>query len=129
MRTIRDIKAQRGIGGPPMLHGSDLPKSVNHVDVVVRELREAPDNFRSPAILEFEKPVHGKECMAINITNLRALAALAGFSDIENAPFDDVAKRLKGKTIRFTVAMVNNPQTREFTRSLFVKSEGGKKRG
>ena len=56
-KTIGDIKSERGIGGPPMLHGSDLPQKVSSVTITVKELREAPANFNSPAIIDLAEPV------------------------------------------------------------------------
>jgi len=63
--TIGEIKRKRGIGGPPMLHGSDLPASVSRVTVLIRELREAPSNFNSPAIVDLEEEVYGKMALAV----------------------------------------------------------------
>ena len=122
-KTIAEIKAERGIGGPPMLHGSDVPAKQNHFKVICKELREAPKNFNSPAIMDFEKEVFGKTCMAINMTNIRALASIAGFEDADNADFDKIAAKLKGKTIDVSVALVNNPKINKMTRSIFFEVE------
>jgi len=126
-KTIADIKQERGIGGPPMLRGQDLPKSVNSVKIKVATLREAPSNFKSPAIIDLEEPVHGREAFAVNITNLRALAVLLKM-DPEQADFDKLAAASEGKTFTLYVGMVNNPKEKRMVRSLFfdVDSAGGR---
>jgi hypothetical protein len=121
-KTIADIKSERGIGGPPMLHGSDLPQKVNSVTITVRELREAPANFNSPAIIDLAEPVYGKEAFAVNMTNLRRLAALVGFNDPDTADFQQVRERvLKRKKFKLAIALVNNPKIGKLTRSLFFE--------
>ena len=121
-KSISSIKKERGIGGPPMLHGEDLPKTQNKIRVKIKELREAPANFKSPAILDFAEEVFGKQTMAINITNLRALARLAGSAagEEDTADFDHIAKKVKGTIINLNVGMVNDPQKGKLVRSLFV---------
>lgn len=122
-KSIGEIKNEKGIGGPPMLHGTDLPKGTRSIKVKVKELREAPGNFKAPAILDFEKTVEKKEGMAINLTNLRALAQLAGYAkeEVDNADFDKIALKIKGKEIILDIAMVNNPQEKKMVPSLFVR--------
>jgi hypothetical protein len=121
-KTIAEIKSERGIGGPPMLHGSDLPQKVNSVTITVRELREAPANFNSPAIIDLAEPVYGKEAFAVNMTNLRRLAALVGFNDPDTADFEEVRARVvKRKKFKLAVALVNNPKIGKLTRSLFFE--------
>jgi len=121
-KTIRDIKSERGIGGPPMLHGSDLPQKVSSVTITVKELREAPANFNSPAIIDLAEPVYGKEAFAVNMTNLRRLAGAVGFDDPDAADFEQVRARvLKKKKFKLVVALVNNPKINKMTRSLFFE--------
>ena len=123
-KSIADIKTERGIGGPPMLHGSDLPAKVNSVTIICRELREAPAQFKSPAIMDFGKPVYDKQCMAVNLTNLRILASLAGFSEDEadSADFDVIAKKCDGKKFTLVKTLVMNPKLGKMTPSLFFQS-------
>ncbi len=117
-KSIADMKAERGIGGPPMLRGQDIPRSVTKLKIKVKELREAPANFKSPAIIDLAEPVHEREAFAVNITNLRALAELAGL-DPEAADFDILAGKVRGKSFNLHVTMTNNPQTKKMVRSLF----------
>lgn len=95
-------------GGEPLLHGSDVPKKQSQVQIQVTGVREAPEGFNSPIILDI-KEVFGKKAWAVNKTNVKALAEQYG---------DDLEK-LVGKKVMLTVAMVNNPKTNELTRSLF----------
>ena len=121
-KSIADMKQERGIGGPPMLRGQDVPKSATSVKIKVQELREAPQNFKSMAIIDLAEPVHGREAFAVNITNMRALAELAGL-DPEQADFDVLAKKVQGKTYTLHVTVVNNPNTKKMVRSLFFSAE------
>lgn len=121
-KSISDMRSERGGGGPPMLHGSDLGRTEASVKIKIKELREAPKNFNSPAIIDLAEPVHEKLAFAVNITNLRALAVLAGFND-DDADFDKVAERVKGKTFTLYKSMVNNPKTNKMTSSLFFDAE------
>lgn len=119
-KSIADIKKERGIGGPPLLHGSDVPRKFNSVKVTCSQLRESPKNFGSPMIMEFAKPVYNCEAMAINMTNLRALAVLSGAKKPDEADIDKLSAWCKGKQFIFHIAMVNNPQANTMTRSLFL---------
>ena len=119
-KTIGDVKRERGVGGPPLLHGSDVPESATSVKVKVKDLREAPQNFKSAAILDFESPIFETEAWAVNITNLMSLAAKLGFDPPEEADFDAVAKKARGQTLTLQVVMVNNPSTGKLVRSLAI---------
>lgn len=105
-----------------MLHGSDLNKSEQSVKIKVKELREAPKNFNSPAILDLAEPIHEKAAFAVNITNLRALGELVGVEG-DDADFDTIAAKVKGKTFTLYKSMVNNPKTNKMTFSLFFAPE------
>lgn len=118
-KTLTDMKREHGISGQPMLHGSDVPSKVNKLTVVCKELREAPKNFKSVAIMDFAAPVYEKEAMAINITNYRMLATIAGFDEPDNADFDEIAAKLKNKKLKLQVALANNPDINKMVRSLF----------
>ena len=121
-KSIADVKSERGIGGPPMLRGQDVPKSVTSLKIKVKELREAPANFKSPFIIDLDSPVHDREAFAVNITNLRALATLVGL-DPETADVDVLANKVKGKTFTLYVSMTNNPSSKKMVRSLFFDGE------
>jgi hypothetical protein len=122
-KSIADVKSERGIGGPPMLRGQDIPRAVNQVKIKVKEMREAPNSFKSPYILDLAEPVHDREAFAVNITNLRALAELSG-QDAETADVDKVCKWVAGKTLTLYAVMTNNPQTKKMVRSLFFSADG-----
>lgn len=119
-KSISDMN--RGGSGAKMLHGSDLGKNENSVKIKVKELREAPSNFNSPAILDLEDPIHNCEAFALNITNLKALAVLVGLD--ETADFDLLAKKVVGKSFTLYKTLVNNPKTKKMTASLFFSSDG-----
>ncbi len=121
-RTMGQIKKEKGIGGPPLLKGSDLPKGITKLKIKIAELREGGKDFQSPAIIDLEKPVYEKGAWALNITNLRALARVCGHDDeeFENLDFDDLAKEAKGKSLNVGVAMVNNPKTKKMAPGLFI---------
>lgn len=121
-KSIAEVKAERGIGGPPMLKGSDVPKNITKFKIKIGALREAPLNFKSPFIIDLAEAVYGKEAFAVNITNLRALAEMAGL-DPETADCDTVGKKMKGKTVQVYISMTNNPQTKKMVRSLFFSAE------
>lgn len=122
-KSIADVKSERGIGGPPMLRGQDIPKSVNKVKIKIKELREAPSSFKSPFIIDLAEPVHEREAFAVNITNLRALAELVGL-DPETADVDVLANKVKGKSFDLYVSMTNNPSSNKMVRSLFFSANG-----
>lgn len=111
----------KGSGGPPLLHGSDVPQKVTSIKIKVKELREAPENFNSAAIIDLSEPVYECEAFALNITNLKALAKLNGGDD--NMDFDTLANKVRGKSFILHIGMVNNPQTKKMVRSLFFSSE------
>ena len=122
-KSVGEMRNERGGGGPPMLHGSDLNKSETTCKIKVKELREAPKNFNSPAIIDLAEPVHEKEAFAVNITNLRALAELVGLPG-DDADFAKIAEKVKGKTFTLYKSMVNNPKTNKMTFSLFFDANG-----
>lgn len=121
-KSIADVKDERGIGGPPMLRGQDVPKTVSQIKIKVKEMREAPDAFKSPFILDLVEPVYGREAFAVNITNLRALAELSG-QEAETADVDKIIKWATGKTLTLHLSMTNNPQTKKMVRSLFFLAD------
>ena len=93
-----------------LLNSSDIPAGTKTVTVVVAEMRESPEGFNAPAIIDFEKPIFGKSSWAVNKTNMKMLIKLFG---------DDETK-LVGKKIKLEVIKVRNPQTGEVVLSLAV---------
>lgn len=116
--SIKDTFKQKGVEGPPLLHGTDLPAKVSSVTIVVKELRSAPDNFNSIAILDFKTPVYECESWAVNKTNMRAL--LEKFNLTEEAELEELSQKMTGKKITLNKVIVNNPQTKKMGPSLFV---------
>lgn len=121
-KSISDVKQERGIGGPPMLRGQDIPKNISQIKIKVKGMREAPASFKSPYIIDLESPVHEREAFAVNITNLRALAELSG-QDADTADVDKIIKWATGKTLTLHVSMTNNPNTKKMVRSLFFVAD------
>jgi hypothetical protein len=121
-KRMGDIRKEKGIGGPPILKGSDVPKGVRSVKIKIRELREGGRDFLSPAVIDFEKPVFEKEAMALNITNLRALARTLGWDDDEfdDIDFNDLADKAKGRVVTLDVVSVNNPKTKRMGPGLSI---------
>lgn len=120
-KSIAEIKAERGIGGPPMLRGQDVPTGKQSFKIKVRELRESPKNFKAPFIIDLDGEVFGRAAFAVNMTNLRALAELESL-DPDTADVEVLAKKVKGKSYTLHVAMVNNPSSQKIVRSLFFDS-------
>lgn len=121
MPTVAEMNKERGGGGPPMLHGSDLKRAEVSVKIKVKELREAPKNFGSPAIIDLEESVCDREAFAVNVTNLNTLAGLCGLPDDGSADFSSIASRCKGKTFTLHKIMVNNPKEKKMVYSLFFE--------
>ena len=123
-KSIGDMKRERGKGGPPMLHGSDLPASISQVTVVCKELREPPKQFNSMAILDFTKPVYEAESWAVNVTNLSLLAQKVGLigedDKLDDVDFDELAKKCAGKKFTLQKVMVNDPKKNKAVPSLQV---------
>jgi hypothetical protein len=93
-----------------LLNSSDIPAGTKTVTIVVAGIRESPEGFKAPAIIDFEKPIFGKSSWAVNKTNMRMLIKLFG---------EDETK-LVGKKIKLEVMKVRNPQTGELVLSLAV---------
>lgn len=109
---------KRGGENAALLHGSNVPPKQNSVTIVVKELRTAPDNFNSIAIIDFMKPVFECEAWAVNKTNMKALLEKFGLN--EDDELSDLDAKIRGKKLTLAITMVNNPQTKKMTRSLFV---------
>ena len=99
--------------GGALLKGSDVPEGTSSVTVLVAGIRQSPEGFNAPAIMDFKKPVYEKSGMALNKTNLRALIKRFGLEQ----------KALVGKKVKLEVVMVDNPQSHETVRSLRVSGK------
>src|ERR1700733_1157157 len=93
-----------------MLDGSDVPPGTKTNTIEVAGVRESPEGFNAPAIIDLKKPICGKQAWAVNKTNLKAIIKIFG---------DDDAKLL-GRKIKLEIISVRNPQTGEIVPSLAV---------
>lgn len=118
MSTLKDQFDKKKGEGAPLLKGSDLPPKQSSVVIVVKDLREAPDNFASIAIIDFAKDVFGKGAWAVNKTNMRAIMEKFGID--EDAEFSHVAAKLRGKKITLVKVKVNDPKQKKIVDSLFI---------
>ena len=96
--------------GRSLLTGSDVPTGTKSVAIVVAAIRESPEEFSAPAIIDLKTAVHGKEAWAVNKTNLKAI--IKGFGDDP--------QKLAGKKIKLEIISVRNPQTGDIVPSLAV---------
>lgn len=93
-----------------LLNGSDVPAGTKSITIVVAGIRESPDGFGAPAIIDLKTPMYGKSAWAVNKTNLRALIKLFGEDE----------QKLMGKKVKLEIISVRNPQTGEIVPSLAV---------
>lgn len=108
LKTMLDNRRTGQAGA--LLNGSDIPDGIKSLTIEVAGIRESPDGFSAPAIIDLKKQLYGKSAWAVNKTNLKALLKLFG---------DDETK-LVGKKIKLIVISVRNPQTGEIVPSLAV---------
>jgi hypothetical protein len=109
--NLKQMLDKRGSGqAAPLLNGSDVPVGTNSITIVVAGIRESPEGFTAPAIIDLKKPVYGKSAWAVNKTNMKAIIKR----------FGDDATKLVGQKIRLEVVQVLNPQSGEIVRSLAV---------
>jgi hypothetical protein len=107
--SLKRMLASRS-NGPALLNGSDVPVGTESITITVAGIRESPDGFDAPAIVDLKKPVYEKSAWALNKTNLKAIIKDHG---------EDETK-LVGKTIKLEIISVRNPKTGEMVRSLAV---------
>jgi len=93
-----------------LLNGSDIPAGTKTIMIEIAAVRESPEGFSAPVILDLKKPIYGKSAWAVNKTNLRMLIKL----------FGDDEQKLVGKKIKLETISVRNPQTGEIGPSLAV---------
>jgi len=109
--TLSTMLKRRSTGeAGELINSSDIPDGTKTVIITVAAVRESPEEFNAPAIIDFEKPVFGKSSWAVNKTNMKMLIKFYG---------DDETK-LVGKKIKLEVIKVRNPQTGEFVSSLAI---------
>ena len=66
-----------------LLNSSDIPAGTKTVTIVIAEIRESPEGFKAPAIIDFEKPIFGKSSWAVNKTNMKMLIQFFGDDETE----------------------------------------------
>ena len=117
MPSATQAAAARGGGSQNLLHGSDLPDKMRQIQIKIVEAREAPEQFRSALILEFEelKAIPGKTAFALNSTNTQILAEMLG-DNYDGWP---------GAIIMLTRVAQRNPQTNQATWGLAVTDARG----
>jgi hypothetical protein len=93
-----------------LLKGSDVPAGTKSIIIAVAAIRESPETFSAPAIIDLKRPIYGKSAWAVNKTNLKAIIK----------KFGDDGKKLVGKKIKLEITSVPNPQTGELVPSLAV---------
>jgi hypothetical protein len=108
MKTMLDNRSASQAGA--LLNGSDIPVGTKSITIEVAGVRESPDGFSAPAILDLKKPIYGKSAWAVNKTNLKALIKVFGEDE----------QKLVGRKIKLEIIMVRNPQTGEIVPSLAV---------
>lgn len=109
--TLKQMLDKRSNGrAGSLLNGSDVPAGTKSITIVVAGIRDSPDGFGAPAIIDFKTPIFGKSAWAVNKTNLRALIELVGEDE----------QKLVGKKIRLDVISARNPQTGDIVPSLAV---------
>ena len=100
MASATKTASKRGGDGATLLKGSMLPKSVNKITVFVHGAREAPEEWKSPFVLDIDE-IHGAAAMALNKTNVKRMVALCG---------DDFEK-WGGYDLTLIKVRTNNPTT------------------
>lgn len=108
--SMKDMLAAKGGGAGNLLKGSDVPSRIKSITIEVQDIREAPDGFTAPALIDLKKEVYGATAWAVNKTNFKALIKL----------FGDDEKKLRGKKIKLDVISVRNPQSGDVVPSLAV---------
>jgi hypothetical protein len=108
LKTMLDNRSAGQAGA--LLNGSDIPIGTKSITIVVAGIRESPDGFSAPAIIDLKAPIHGKSAWAVNKTNMKMLIKLFGEDE----------RKLVGKKIKLEMISVRNPQTGDIVPSLAV---------
>ena len=112
--NLKQMLSKRGNGqAAPLLNGSDVPAGTKSITIVVAAVREAPEGFSAPVIIDLAKPVCGKAAWAVNKTNTKVILKQFG---------EDTAS-LVGKKIKLELISVRNPQTGDIVPSLAVSAK------
>jgi len=120
MASARAAIAGKGSQGGALLKGSSLPAKIMELVIKVTAVREAPEEWDSALILDFETQ-HDCEALALNKTNTRALIGFLG----------DDFDQWEGATVTLEKFKTRNPKTSQLTWGLLVanaKLARGKKK-
>ena len=104
MPSATKTATARGGDGAPLLKASELPKSKNEVTVFVHAVREAPEEWKSPLILDIDE-TYGAAALALNKTQVKALVTL----------IDDDYEKWAGYEVTLSKIRVTNPTTHQPT--------------
>jgi len=117
MASASKTAKARGGAERPLLKGSDLKKTERTITVFVHLVRESPEEWSSPLVMDIDE-THGCTAMALNKSNIKRLVSLIGDDYEEWAGYD----------MTFEKVRVNNPQTRQMADGLVVDSVKKSKR-
>jgi hypothetical protein len=114
MPTLNDVlpKRQQQQVSTQLLKGSALPRKQGTIELKVTGVRQAPDGFNSPAIMDFEPVTFGDveyRAVPLNKTNTKLLMGIVG-KDME-------LSRIAGIAV-FQRVLQNNPQNNALTPGL-----------
>jgi len=98
--------------GASLLKASDLPPGTESITIEVVSVREAPKEWKSPAIVDFKKAIESKTALALNRTNHKAVMKKHG---------DDESSLIR-KKLTFDVISTRNPQTGEVVPSFAFRA-------
>ena len=108
--SMKAMLENKNGGTGNLLKGSDVPSRIKSITITCAELREAPDGFTAPAIMDLKGEVYGATAWAVNKTNFKALIK----------HFGDDERKMVGKKIKLDIISVRNPQNGEVVPSLAV---------
>ena len=111
MASASKAASSRGGEGGKLLKGSDLTNKESSTTVFVIAVREAPEEWQSPLVMDIEEN-HGCTAIALNKTNIRKLSEL----------IDDNYDLWPGYEITFAKVRTHNPKTGAPVNGLEVES-------
>lgn len=91
------------------LKGSDIPTDKSQAEVKVLAFVSLP-NSRSPLVAQIEE-TYGKKYLPLNKTNIKQIQLITQQDDL---------RCILGRTLVLVVYPVNNPQTKQMTRGIYV---------
>jgi hypothetical protein len=114
--SLKTLLQKRSTGqAGALLNGSDIPVGTKSITIEIAAVRESPEGFSAPVILDLKKPIYGKSAWAVNKTNLKALIK----------HFGEDEEKLVGQKVKLETISVRNPQTGEIVPSLAVSARQG----